>query len=171
MQRLVELDLLLGGELRGARPQVEAHDARAREQLDVLLAPPLVGAEQRLLAGLLAAEVALGAVRAVVRRVELAPDEQDLALGAFLAQPARAVGRGKAAADEQVVDLAGGHGGSLQPWGAVHFWAIGEFVIKNADYPNWDTLAKAMAEHIRYRNGPHRDHRLIQAERRLLIAA
>jgi transposase len=52
-----------------------------------------------------------------------------------------------------------------------HFWAIGEFVVKNADYPNWDTLAKAMAEHIRYRNGPHRDRRLIQAERRLLIAA
>ncbi len=52
-----------------------------------------------------------------------------------------------------------------------HFWAIGEFVVKNADYPNWETLAKAMADHIRYRNGPHRDRRLIQAERRLLIAA
>jgi transposase len=52
-----------------------------------------------------------------------------------------------------------------------HFWAIGEFVIKNADYPDWDTLAKAMADHIRYRNGPHRDQRLIKAERRLLIAA
>ncbi len=52
-----------------------------------------------------------------------------------------------------------------------HFWAIGEFVVKNADYPNWDTFAKAMADHIRYRNGPHRDRRLIQAERRLLIAA
>jgi transposase len=52
-----------------------------------------------------------------------------------------------------------------------HFWAIGEFVVKNADYPNWQTLAKAMAEHIRYRNGPHRDRRLIAAERRLLIAA
>jgi transposase len=52
-----------------------------------------------------------------------------------------------------------------------HFWAIGEFVIKNADYPDWDTLAKAMADHIHYRNGPHRDQRLIKAERRLLIAA
>jgi transposase len=52
-----------------------------------------------------------------------------------------------------------------------HFWAIGEFVIKNADYPDWHTLAKAMADHIRYRNGPHRDQRLIKAERRLLIAA
>jgi transposase len=52
-----------------------------------------------------------------------------------------------------------------------HFWGIGEFVINNADYPNWDTLAKAMADHIRYRNGPHRDQRLIAAERKLLIAA
>ena len=52
-----------------------------------------------------------------------------------------------------------------------HFWPIGEFVINNADYPNWDALAKAMADHIRYRNGPHRDQRLIKAERRLLIAA
>jgi transposase len=52
-----------------------------------------------------------------------------------------------------------------------HFWAITEFVVKNADYPDRDTLGKAMADHIRYRNGPHRDSRLIQAERRLLIAA
>jgi transposase len=52
-----------------------------------------------------------------------------------------------------------------------HFWAIAEFVVKNADHPTWDTLARAMAEHIRYRNGPHRDRRLIHAERRLLIAA
>jgi transposase len=52
-----------------------------------------------------------------------------------------------------------------------HFWPIGEFVINNADYPDWDALAKAMADHIRYRNGPHRDQRLIKAERRLLIAA
>jgi len=52
-----------------------------------------------------------------------------------------------------------------------HFWAIGEFVVSNADYPDWHTLAKAMADHIHYRNGPHRDQRLIKAERRLLIAA
>jgi transposase len=52
-----------------------------------------------------------------------------------------------------------------------HFWGIGEFVIKNADYPDWNTLAKAMADHISYRNGPHRDQRLIAAERKLLIAA
>jgi transposase len=52
-----------------------------------------------------------------------------------------------------------------------HFWGIGEFVINNADYPDWETLAKAMADHIHYRNGPHRDQRLIAAERKLLIAA
>lgn len=52
-----------------------------------------------------------------------------------------------------------------------HFWAIGEFVVKNADYPDWDTLTRAMANHITYRNGPHRNQRLIKAERRLLIAA
>ena len=52
-----------------------------------------------------------------------------------------------------------------------HFWGIGEFVIKNADYPDWDALAKAMADHIQYRNGPHRNQRLIAAERKLLIAA
>jgi transposase len=52
-----------------------------------------------------------------------------------------------------------------------HFWAIAEFVLKNADYPDWPALAKAMADHIHYRNGPHRDQRLIKAERRLLIAA
>jgi transposase len=51
-----------------------------------------------------------------------------------------------------------------------HFWGIGEFVINNADYTNWDALAKAMADHIRYRNGPHRDQRLIAAERKILIA-
>ena len=52
-----------------------------------------------------------------------------------------------------------------------HFWGIGEFVVNNADYPDWDTFAKAMADHIRYRNGPHRNQRLIKAERRQLIAA
>ena len=52
-----------------------------------------------------------------------------------------------------------------------HFWALNEFVLKSADYPDWHTLTRAMAEHIRYRNGPHRDQRLLKAERRLLIAA
>lgn len=52
-----------------------------------------------------------------------------------------------------------------------HFWGIGEFVIRNADYESWDALSKAMADHIRYRNGPHRDQRLLRAERKLLVAA
>jgi transposase len=33
-----------------------------------------------------------------------------------------------------------------------HFWAAGEFVVKNADHPDWDTLAKAMADYIGLRN-------------------
>ena len=56
---------------------------------------------------LLAAQVALGALGAVVGGVELATDEQHLPVGAFLPQPARAVGRGEASADQQVLDLAG----------------------------------------------------------------
>jgi transposase len=52
-----------------------------------------------------------------------------------------------------------------------HFWAINEFVVNNADYPDWNAVKKAMADHIHYRNGPHRDQRLLKAERRLLIAA
>ena len=35
-----------------------------------------------------------------------------------------------------------------------HFWAIGEFVVNNADYPDWNAVKKAMADHIHYRNGP-----------------
>jgi transposase len=52
-----------------------------------------------------------------------------------------------------------------------HFWAITEFVIKNADHPDWDTLTTAMTDHIHYRNGPHPDQRPLKAQRRLLIAA
>ena len=37
-----------------------------------------------------------------------------------------------------------------------HFGAISEFVVKNADYLDWDACAHAMAEHIRYRNQPER---------------
>ena len=29
-----------------------------------------------------------------------------------------------------------------------HFWGAGEFVVKNADHPDWDALAKAMADYI-----------------------
>jgi transposase len=51
-----------------------------------------------------------------------------------------------------------------------HFWALGEFVVKNADYESWNELAGAMARHISYRNGPHRDRRLAEAERRKRVA-
>jgi transposase len=37
-----------------------------------------------------------------------------------------------------------------------HFGAIGEFVVKNADYLDWDSCALAIANHIRYRNDPDR---------------
>jgi transposase len=52
-----------------------------------------------------------------------------------------------------------------------HFLPISEFVVKNADYLDWDAFASALARHITYRNGPHRDQRLIDLERRRQIAA
>ncbi len=51
-----------------------------------------------------------------------------------------------------------------------HFWAIGEFVVKNADYDSWEDFALAMARHISYRNGPHRNRRLAELERRRRVA-
>ena len=52
-----------------------------------------------------------------------------------------------------------------------HFLPISEFVVKNADYLDWDAFAFALARHITYRNGPHRDQRLTDLERRHHIAA
>jgi transposase len=53
-----------------------------------------------------------------------------------------------------------------------HFGAIGEFVVKNADYLDWDAFGQAMAEHIRYRNDPdRRRQRLERADKRLRLAA
>ena len=51
------------------------------------------------------------------------------------------------------------------------FGAIDEFVCKNADYLDWDAFAHALARHVSYRNGPHRDRRLAQLEARLRVAA
>jgi transposase len=52
-----------------------------------------------------------------------------------------------------------------------HFFPITEFVLKNADYPDWQSLAAAMAGHIQLRNHPsERDHRLHAAARRRLVA-
>jgi transposase len=52
-----------------------------------------------------------------------------------------------------------------------HFLPISEFVVKNADYLDWDAFAHALARHVSYRNGPHRDQRLTDLERRRQIAA
>ncbi len=53
-----------------------------------------------------------------------------------------------------------------------HFGAIGEFVVKNADYLDWDSFALAMAKHISYRNDPgRRRERLEHAAKRLRLAA
>jgi transposase len=52
-----------------------------------------------------------------------------------------------------------------------HFSAISQFVVCNADYLDWDAFAHALARHITYRNGDHRDRRLIALENRLRIAA
>ena len=45
-----------------------------------------------------------------------------------------------------------------------HFSAITEFVVTNADYLDWDAFGYALAHHVRYRNGDHRDRRLAAAE-------
>jgi hypothetical protein len=52
-----------------------------------------------------------------------------------------------------------------------HFSAITQFVVANADYPDWDAFAWALARHVTYRNGDHRDRRLALVETRHRIAA
>jgi transposase len=52
-----------------------------------------------------------------------------------------------------------------------HFSAITQFVVANADYPTWESFAFALARHVTYRNGDHRDRRLLIAENRRRIAA
>jgi len=52
-----------------------------------------------------------------------------------------------------------------------HFFPIAEFVVKNADYATWDAFGRAMAEHIRHRNGPHRSERITRLAARHQIAA
>jgi DDE superfamily endonuclease len=52
-----------------------------------------------------------------------------------------------------------------------HFSALTQFVVANADYPNWESFAFALARHVTYRNGDHRDRRLVIAENRHRIAA
>ena len=52
-----------------------------------------------------------------------------------------------------------------------HFSAITQFVVANADYLDWESFAFALARHVTYRNGDHRDRRLLIAESRHRIAA
>jgi transposase len=52
-----------------------------------------------------------------------------------------------------------------------HFSAISQFVVCNADYLNWEAFAFALARHVTYRNGDHRDRRLAALEARRRIAA
>jgi transposase len=52
-----------------------------------------------------------------------------------------------------------------------HFSAISQFVVCNADYLNWESFAFALARHTTYRNGDHRNRRLLAAENRHRIAA
>jgi DDE superfamily endonuclease len=52
-----------------------------------------------------------------------------------------------------------------------HFGPIQEFVFNNADYLDWGAVSFALARHVRYRNGPHRNQSLAAAETKLLIAA
>jgi len=52
-----------------------------------------------------------------------------------------------------------------------HFTPIGQFCFGNADYLDWEAANWALARHVRYRNGPHRDRRLAELEKRHRIAA
>ncbi len=53
-----------------------------------------------------------------------------------------------------------------------HFGAIGEFVVKNADYLDWDSFALAITKHISYRNDPgRRRERLQHSQTQLRLAA
>jgi transposase len=51
-----------------------------------------------------------------------------------------------------------------------HFAAIGEFVIKNADYPDRATLQKAMADYICLRNRTHGGGPIATVEARHRVA-
>ncbi|HEV2769566.1 MAG TPA: IS630 family transposase, partial [Solirubrobacteraceae bacterium] len=52
-----------------------------------------------------------------------------------------------------------------------HFFPISEFVVRNADYVDWDAFAWALARHVTHRNGPHRAKRIRTLEARHQIAA
>jgi hypothetical protein len=45
-----------------------------------------------------------------------------------------------------------------------------QFVVAGADYLDWNAFAFALARHVNYRNGDHRDRRLAAAEAKHRIA-
>jgi transposase len=51
-----------------------------------------------------------------------------------------------------------------------NFAAVSDFVVKNADYPDWPTLQKALADYTRLRNGSRRTARIDLIERRTRVA-
>lgn len=50
-----------------------------------------------------------------------------------------------------------------------HFWVLGEFVVKNSDFESWGQVAKAMADHIGYRNRERQAPELIAAVRKAMV--
>jgi transposase len=52
-----------------------------------------------------------------------------------------------------------------------HFSALTQFVVSNADYPNWEAFGYALANYTRYPNSDHRDQRIAAAEAKHRIAA
>jgi hypothetical protein len=108
-ERLVEPDLLARGELRHPLAGVELHHARAGEQLDVVLLPPIVLERLDLVLAHRPGEVLLRQRRPRVRRVGLAPDHEDRGLGTLLAERLGAARARDAAADQEEIDGAVWH--------------------------------------------------------------
>src|SRR5215211_5953225 len=102
-------DLLLRRQRDHPLARIELHDARARHQLDVLLAPPLIRAEEHLLPRLLSLQVSLRQRRSVVGRIGFATHEENRAVRSLLPEPAGTVRRREAAPDQQEVDRSASH--------------------------------------------------------------
>ena len=79
---LLEADLVPALQLRRPRLRIQRHDVGAGPQLDPVLLVPVDGIHVGVLALGLAPQVLLRERRALVRRLRLAPDQQDRAVGA-----------------------------------------------------------------------------------------
>lgn len=51
-----------------------------------------------------------------------------------------------------------------------NFAAVTDFVVKNADHPDWASLQRALAHYIGLRNGFRRNSRIDVIERRTRVA-